>query len=68
MILPRPAISRLHADRRGLTALEISLTICVIVGLLFVSLRILTLPSPPPPPPAPAPMAESQAEPGTKTP
>jgi hypothetical protein len=36
-----------HRGRHGLTAIELSLALSVIVGLLFVSMRIMSLPEAP---------------------
>lgn len=47
MATPRYRTNSHNGGRRGLTAIELSLAVSVIVGLLFVSMRIMNLPDVP---------------------
>ena len=47
MAASRYPLRQLHTHRRRLTFIELSLALSVIVGLLFVSARIMTMGLPP---------------------
>ena len=59
MASKRHEIRRVQAASRRMTGMEVSVAACVLIGLLFVSFRVIGAPRVSPPSQQPAPIAIS---------